>query len=318
MLYEKAGLGSVAGVAIGILAIDFIMRLLVIEKKIAARYIANNADLRKKYAKTQSVDHTDSEISHEQAHDQDVDEEAPLLPDGDHSKEISDDFAIPQPQPKIIQKIPILYCLSSPSLILALVVALVQAALLAAFDSTIPTHAQDLYDYDSLESSLFFIPLGILNLIMGPLAGWAVDKYGTKPAAVVGYAYLIPVLALLRLPQAEPQPQQPIFFGALLALCGIGLATIGSPSIVEAGAVVEQFHKKNPGVFGENGPYAQLYGMNSMIFSLGLSVGPVLAGGLKDKIGYGNMNAVLAGISGLTALSCYIWLGGNPKGMRKK
>lgn len=287
------------------------MRLMVIEKKVAARYIAENPQLRKKHANDdsdwQSL-HTDPTQGR---HEREPTEDSPLLA-RDHAKEISNDFIIPQPQSKLIQKIPILYCLSSSSLILALIVALVQATLLAAFDSTIPTHSQDLYGFDSLKSSLLFVPLGIFNLVFGPLAGWAVDRYGTKPAAVFGYGYLIPVLGLLRLPQSEPQPQQPVLYASLLALCGVGLATIGSPSIVEAGAVVEQFHKKNPGVFGDQGPYAQLYGMNSMVFSLGLSVGPVLAGGLRDAIGYGNMNAVLATISGLTALSCYFWLGGKP------
>ncbi|KAL9059582.1 MAG: hypothetical protein Q9162_001087 [Coniocarpon cinnabarinum] len=315
VLYQKSGLPAVAAVALTVLAIDFLMRLLVIEKKVAARYIAHNPTLRQKHAS----DAADGEHTHTEtpvrSNDDTADEESPLLGESSNrSKEISDDFAIPQPQPYIIRKIPILYCLSSPSLILALVVALVQASLLAAFDSTIPTHASDLYNYDSLKSSLLFVPLGIFNLIFGPLAGWAVDKYGTKPAAVAGYAYLVPVLALLRLPVADPQPQQPLFYAGLLALCGVGLATIGSPSIVEAGSVVEQFHKKNPGVFGEQGPYAQLYGLNSMVFSFGLSVGPVLAGGLKEMIGYGNMNAVMAGVSGVTATCCYIWLGGKPKG----
>lgn len=294
------------------------MRLMVIEKKVAARYIANNTDLHKKHAGDgHEPDHTHADTSEEHG-EHDPTEESPLIPQGDRSKEISDDFTIPQPQPILIQKVPILYCLSSPSLILALIVALVQASLLAAFDSTLPTHAQDLYGFDSLKSSLLFVPLGMLNLIFGPIAGWAVDRYGTKPAAVFGYAYLVPILALLRLPQAEPQPQQPLFYAGLLALCGVGMATIGSPSIVEAGAVVEQFHKKNPGAFGEQGPYAQLYGLNSMVFSLGLSIGPVLAGGLRDRINYGNMNAVLAGVSGITALACYIWLGGKPRGLQKR
>lgn len=118
---------------------------------------------------------------------------------------------------------------------------------------------------------------------MGPIAGWAVDKYGTKPVAVLGYGYLVPMLALLRIPNAEPQTQQVIVYGVILGLCGIGLAVIGAPSIVEAGSVVEKYHKRNPEFFGEQGPYAQLYGCNSMVFSLGLSVGPVIAGGLADR-----------------------------------
>lgn len=318
-LYEKAGYLAVAGVAIGILVVDFIMRLMVIEKKVAARYIANSPSLREQNSDPQhGNDGNDDE--HDSEHQ--PSETDALLPDGpnnDSSKpEVSDYYAIPQPQPKVIRSIPILYCLSSPSLVLALTVALVQATLLASFDATVPTHSKELFGFSSLTSCLLFIPLGVFNVIVGPLAGWSVDRYGTKPAAVVGYAFLVPVLALLRIPTADPQPEQPIIYAVILGLCGVGLAVIGAPSIVEAGAVVEQFHKRNPDVFGDNGPYAQLYGLNSMVFSLGLSLGPVIAGGLKDVIGYGDMNAVLAAISGLTSLACYVWLGGRPRGLQKK
>jgi cyanate permease len=46
-----------------------------------------------------------------------------------------------------------------------------------------------------------------------------------------------------------------------------------------------------------------------MVFSGGLTLGPLLAGYLKDKIGYGNMNAVLAGLCGLTAILTGIFMG---------
>lgn len=59
----------------------------------------------------------------------------------------------------------------------------------------------------------------------------------------------------------------------------------------------------------EQPPYAQLYGINSMIWSGGLSIGPLVAGALRERIGYGNMNAVLAGICGLTAILAAHFIG---------
>lgn len=312
VLYEKAGIGAVAAVAVGILAVDFFMRLLVIEKKVAARYDASmrphNAD---------PVSTSDSDTDADAANDPALhDESTPLI---GHTPP-HDPYLIPSPekQPALIRRMPILYCLRSPSLLSALLVALIQALLLAAFDATIPTHSEALYRFDSLRAGALFAPLGLANLLLGPLAGWAVDRYGTKPVGVAGYAYLVPALALLRLPTATPFPQQAILYGALLALCGCGLAIIGAPSIVEAGAVVERFHRRNPDFFGSEGPYAQLYGINSMVFSFGLSIGPVLAGGLTDRIGYGDMSAVLAGISGVTAVLCFVWLGGLPRIFKRK
>jgi len=208
--------------------------------------------------------------------------------------------------------VPILYCLSSPSLILAQLTALVQALIIASFDATVTTHAQDLYGFSSFQASLLFVPLSVMNLICGPIGGWCVDRFGTKPVAVFGFGYLVPILILLRIPTSSPYPKEVIVYGVLMGVAGVGMAVIGSPSIVEAGAVVDKYYKRNPDFFGEQGPYAQLYAINSMVFCLGLSIGPILGGELKDAIGYGNMNAVLAAISGITAIACFIWLGGKP------
>jgi hypothetical protein len=82
---------------------------------------------------------------------------------------------------------------------------------------------------------------------------------------------------------------------------------------VEAGAVVEKYYKANPEFFGEEGPYAQLYGLQSMVFSAGLALGPEIAGQLRLAINYGNMNAVLAGICSITAVLCFVYMGGKPR-----
>ncbi|KAI9728208.1 MAG: hypothetical protein M1828_004669 [Chrysothrix sp. TS-e1954] len=309
VLYKKAGYGAVAGLAIGVLVIDLVMRLMVIEKKVATRYDEKQVN----------ADH-DGQDSQNQAggaegdSEEQADENTGLL----GTKKESDQFVIPRDQPAIIRNVPLLYCFTNSSLVLAQVVAFMQATLLAAFDATIPTHANDLFGFDSLKSGILFIPLGVMNCLIGPLAGWAIDRYGPKPLAVIGYLYLVPALAVLRIPQSEPYTQQSILYGGLLGACGVGLAIIGAPSIVEAGTVVEKFYKRNPDFFGENGPYGQLYSINSMVFCLGLTVGPLLGGALTESIGYGNANAVLAACSFVVAVGCFFYLGGPPRMFRKK
>jgi MFS family permease len=168
-----------------------------------------------------------------------------------------------------------------------------------------------------MDAGLLFIALDVPYLLLGPLAGWAVDKYGTKPAAVLGFGYLVPTLALLRL--AHPGGEEQIMlYSALLALCGIGMAVTGAPAIVEASNVIQKYDKANPKFFREQGPYAQLYGFNSIFFCAGLTVGPILAGALRDSIGYGNMNAVAAAMSGGIAVLSFVFIGGTPKFLRRK
>jgi MFS family permease len=303
VLYRKTGYGGVFGLGAALLGLDFIMRILVIEKKVAVRYdksLAAAKNPREHGSREEESDGTDG-----------VSEEEPLLP-----KNEEESYRIPEGRNRLVRTLPILYCLLDPRLLVAFLLAFVQAALLATFEATLPTEAQTLFDFDSLKAGLLFIALDVPFLLLGPVAGWAVDRYGTKPAAVIGFAYLVPTLILLRLPSARIAPTRKtniILYCALLALNGIGLAIIGSPSIVEASDVVQKYDKANPGVFGENGPYAQLYGFNSLVFSAGLTIGPILSGSLRDSIGYANMNVVVASISGLTAILSFVFVGGPPR-----
>ncbi|KAK5384087.1 hypothetical protein LTR20_008083 [Exophiala xenobiotica] len=317
VLYRKTGYAGVFGLGSALLGLDFIMRLLVIEKKVAAKHdksfqVSKDARVRAEGDEDDNSTNPDPETT-SAGSEQDL-----LLPNKEDKQ-----YAIPDGQNRLTRMLPILYCLSDPRLLVALLLAFVQAAVLATFDATIPTEAQALFGFDSLQAGLLFIALDIPYLLLGPIAGWCVDRYGTKPASVLGFGFLVPSLILLRLPPAQITPNVKsniILYCGLLALNGMGLAVIGSPSIVESSDVVQRYDKANPGLFGENGPYAQLYAFNSLVFSAGLTIGPILSGGLKDAIGYGNMNIVVACISGITALLSFFFVGGKPKivGRRSK
>ncbi|KAI0444682.1 major facilitator superfamily domain-containing protein [Xylaria telfairii] len=304
VLYEKTGYAGVFGLGAGMLALDFIMRLLVIEKKTAAKYTeaalhcqSNPPDLASR------PDEDNEDVNHEAS------EEDALLPKRD------DTYKVRETPNKLVKTLPILICFRNPRLFMSLCLAFVQAALLAVYDATIPTEAQSLFEFSPLKAGLLFIALDVPYLLLGPIAGWAVDRYGTKLAAVIGFGWMVPVLILLRLPSDEilDKSKNIILYCALLALNGVGLAIIGSPSIVEASDVVQKYDKANPGLFGENGPYAQLYAFNSLFFCAGLTIGPVVAGVLKNSIGYGNMNLVFAVLSAVTAILSFFIIGGTPE-----
>ncbi|KAI1505197.1 major facilitator superfamily domain-containing protein [Biscogniauxia marginata] len=294
VLYEKTGYGGVFGVASGLLGLDFLMRLLIIEKKTAAKFDDSIPSHPRDFG------------SGDEGDDPEATEEDALVPKGDESI-----YKINRIPNKIVRSLPILICLKDPRVVMALSLAFVQASLLAVFDATIPTEAQSLFNFSSLKAGLLFIALDVPYLILGPVCGWAVDRFGTKPAAVIGFGYMVPVLILLRLvsDQILSGPSNVILYCSILALNGIGLAIIGSPSIVEASNVVQKYDKANPGFFGDNGPYAQLYAFNSLFFGAGLTIGPIIAGLLRDSIGYGNMNLIFAVISGITAVLSFFIIG---------
>jgi MFS family permease len=297
VMYKKAGSGAVFGMGFGLLAIDFLMRLAVIEKKVAVRYgLKDN-------------------VEEDEDEDEEADEDSPLLANGDGD---IDQWEIPKDQPKWVRRFPLLYCLKNPRLLVAQLVAFTQAILLAVFDSTIPTEAHDLFGFDSLKAGLLFIPLVLPYLVFGPIFGKGVDKYGPKLAASIGFAFLVLPLILLRIPHNGGNGEIAKFC-AFLAMCGLGMAMVSAVSIVESSFVVEQYYKANPEFFGGEGPYAQLYAINSMVFSAGLTLGPLISGGLRDSIGFGNMNAVVASICATVSALCYVFLGGaSPNSSKKK
>jgi MFS family permease len=304
LLYAKTGYTGVFGVGVGLVAMDFIMRLFMIEKKVAAKYLTSETP-----STTNAPDAEQSSSANEST---------PLLRETsslalDGSSPDKSPYYLPEPKNRILKKIPILLAFRDPAILTALFMGFIQALLLGAFDATVPLMAATRYGFDSLKDGLLFLPLGCSDFFLGPIFGWVVDRWGTKPISVLGFLYFIPALVLLRLPVEDPSeaemPHQIALYASLLGLNGIGLAIINSPSIVECGAVMEKYTAANPQLF-EQPPYAQLYGLTSMSWSLGLTVGPLVGGKLKESIGYGDMNAVLAGVCGVTAVLAWCFVGG--------
>jgi MFS family permease len=265
----------------------------MVEKKVAAKYTEPGSPRV----------HTDEYPEHT--------EQAPLLP---KNLAYQERYRLSKPNNCITRALPILLLLRDPGLLSAIWIAFMQALLLGSFDATVPLVASEQFGFDSLKAGLLFLPLGGADFLCGPVFGWCVDRYGTKLFSIFGFIALVPTLVLLRLPTETPaaegldSPRHIALYVGLLAANGVGLAIINSLSIVEAGHIVEKYWQANKGLF-KQAPYAQLYGINSMVFSGGLTLGPLLAGHLREKVGYGNMNAVLAGICGLTAISTGIFMG---------
>lgn len=312
VLYEKAGYAGVFGIGFAMIALDLIMRLLVVEKREAVKYKTCD-DI----SGDDGSNHMDTEVNGEEGEHQ-PDEESPLLGDQSNgTSDQSDEYYMPPDLGGLIGRVPLLYCFRNPRLLIALLIAFMQSVLITSFDATVPIVAQELFNFNSTKAGLLFIPLSVFDMLLGPVFGWAIDRYGTKPVATIGFTFLTPVFVLLRLPHSVPESASPknqvILYAAILAVCGIGMASIAAPSVVEAGAIVERYHKRNPQAFGPHGPYAQMYGMNSMVVSAGMSLGPLIAGGLKGLLGYGNMNAVLAASCAVTAVTSAVWIGGRAR-----
>lgn len=295
VLYHTIGPIAVFSISFFAIGIDFFMRLLLIEKKVA---------LQKHGIYDDAVD---------DARDEEQDELSSLLSNNKHQDQwkISDDRSM------LLQKLPILCFLKNPNFIAALVLQFVMATLFGTYDATLPTEALKLFHVNPLQAGLIFIPVCLPGMLLGPLAGKLIDKFGGKPMAVIGFLWPIPALLCLRIPQ-EGGIDEMIKMAVILSFAGMANGLFGGSPTVELTRIVGLYHKANPELFGEQGPYCQSYALGSLTYSLGLTVGPILAGGLRETIGFGNMMAVLACMCGATSVLSYYYIGDPSEWPRRK
>lgn len=287
-LYAWRGTDALLAASMTVIAIDFIMRLFVIEKKVARTYENTQSD----------VSGIDDDGPAE------VTEEVPLLAS-------SRPIKVAQPAASLTTLFPIFACLSSPRLLTALFLGFIQALILGSFDATLAIEVGYEFDFSSQQAGAMFLLCIVPGLFVAPLAGIAVDRYGTRAVATWGFAIYALCLASLRVPSMGlgGRGSSILVFCVILVFNGICTSIVSTSSVVEAQNVVEEYVKESPESFGPNGPYGQLFGCTGLAFNAGLTIGPILAGLLRNAIGYGNMYAVIAGLSALAAALAFFFIG---------
>ncbi|RMZ27585.1 hypothetical protein D0859_08350 [Hortaea werneckii] len=99
-------------------------------------------------------------------------------------------------------------------------------------------------------------------------------------------------------------PQCPLF--------GLTQTVVLTPMMAEITYAVDaKAQTRPPGFFGKNGAYAQAYSLFNMAWAAGSMVGPLLAGLVKQRAGWGVTTMILGIVSIVTAIPAVIWTGGS-------
>ena len=146
--------------------------------------------------------------------------------------------------------------LSSPRLWAALFATMAQSSLLTAWDAVLPLQVSSLFGWSSLGAGLIFLPL-ILPAFLSPFIGIWADKRGPHGLVVSGFLTMIPPLVCLRFadtsylrhanggtrPKSEggglSEIGMIVLICALLAIIGLGLAMSIVPLLAEVVHVCE-------------------------------------------------------------------------------
>ncbi|KAI0813279.1 MFS transporter-like protein [Xylaria sp. FL0064] len=311
VVYNNAGYLAVYYVAFGFVGLDILLRLLMIEKKVAGQWIkepeASNSQT--DVEKTTSTNPSSTEpvrtstgITNTEA------EAATSVVQAD---QCDDNGNTSKTNRSKHRTGPMIALLKSPRLLAALYGILVESGILLGFDTVLALFVRGLFGWNSTAVAVLFLALFIPGFI-APLVGWVSDKYGAKWPSFAGFVATIPILISLRF-VTENTIQHKILLAFLLALAGFTLPTSMTPLMAEISYVIEAKEAENPGIFGERGVYGLAYGLFNMSFALGGIIGPIWAGYVVDSAGWGTLTWNFGLWSASAALVVFLWGANTPR-----
>lgn len=328
VVFAKAGYYAVFAMAFGLIILDIFLRLVMIEKKMAVKWLPVEpvkTDQEGLGGKTDETHQAGLDIEMDEVRQADTkgassDGKTAVEELNENTVSAPDDAPIPpvivpDHVPEIVKHWtahlpPVVRLLSSRRVLSAIFGCTIQATLYTSFDSILPLYVRDTFHFNSIGAGLIFLPL-VISSFLGPVFGHLSDKHGPRWYATAGFILAGPCLILLRLVYKDTLDQK-VLLCALLALTGTGLTMTLTPMMAEIAYAVEAKGRNRPaGYFGKNGAYAQAYSLFNVAWAGGFLIGPLLAGLTVQASGWPTSTLILGCISFATAIPVAIWTGGS-------
>ncbi|OAA57366.1 major facilitator superfamily transporter amine [Niveomyces insectorum RCEF 264] len=340
-VYANVGYNAVYYVAFGLLALDVVLRLLLVEKKVARRWRKNNSGS----GSGSGADEEDAAGASAQpallqpqgpvtqdAPAQAADADGDVGTDAHVARNTSPVSAVeapadatdgqadgPPPPPESsppglrrrVRAHPAWLVLRSRRLMAALFGCVVQACILSGFDTVLPLFVQDTFAWTSTAAGLLFFALFVPPGLLSPLVGLLADRCGAKWPALVGFVATVPLLVCLRFVRANTTADK-VLLGALLALLGVTLTLANVPLMAEIGFALEAAAAARPGLWGQagvQGVYGIAYGLFTTAYALGGVAGSLFAGYLQADAGWATTVWGLAVWCGVGSVAVALWVG---------
>ncbi|KAJ5488474.1 hypothetical protein N7539_003364 [Penicillium diatomitis] len=293
VLYQHGGYYSVFGLAFGLIGIDIFLRLVLIEQKLAARWLTSESS---------PPVPMPNDFEKESLQDPSVSPSAAHTTPSDNDEVKSTRSKNPFSQTKTL--------LSSPRLVCALWGYFIVSLVLTSFDSVLPLFVEETFGWQQTAQGLIFLPLMIPN-VTDPITGYIIDRYPASARYLASGAFLCstPVAVLLRL-VAENSMHDKIILCTLLALLGLCLSIAMPPLVTEVFFAVKEKEDESPESFGRGGATALAFGISNMGFAAGSLIGPFFAGFIRQSAGWGAMGWAMGTITGVSAVPLLLFIGG--------
>lgn len=344
IVLDNGGYNAVFAMAYALIGVDIILRLILVEKKVARRWeppeeVADlgalsggtgyGATISERPATPDGGDEDDEKKSSdltvaapEPAHVQDP-EKAAAASSSTNTKNNNTTTATtttsppplpasptaPQPHTSLRYRLPpTLSLLTSRRLFASLWGTLAASILTSSLDAVLPLFVRSTFAWKATAAGLIFLPI-VIPTFLAPLFGALADRSTPRYLTAVGFLGACPCWVLLRLVTHDGLRQKALLC-ALLALLGVCQAAIMPCIMAEITYVVASKEGRRPGLFGRKGAYAQAYGLFNMAWAGGALVGPIWAGEVRDGAGWGTMAWSLGVLAAVSAVPAVLWCGG--------
>ena len=301
VIYAQGGYYAVFGLMFAMLGMDAVLRLVMIEKKAAQRWIETEVvqpDSSDALPKTQSP--------------------LNLTPSPEPPNTVNGVTGFNNKTPNIkshyIQKsyhhVPaILKLLLSFRLLVALTGGFLQSSLNVAFDSTLPLTVNALFGWEQTGQGLIFITM-LLPSLLQPLFGAISDRHqqGRRLVAATGCLLAAPAYILLRLVTCDTLGQK-VLLCFLLVIIGLAMAIAMPAIIAEIGAAVADAERNDPRAINKS-VIATGWSLVNAAYAAGCLVGPLFAGLIRNTAGWETTTWCLGLLSAVTGVFLILCLGG--------
>ncbi|KAL8785242.1 MAG: hypothetical protein Q9195_008715 [Heterodermia aff. obscurata] len=290
VLYEYCGYFQVFLPAFGLIAMEIILRMMIIEKEKKPIPLPPQSSSSTTAAQKDPL--KDEILSGAASHPRELD---PLLQ---------------QPattQPANAYKA----LLTSPRFLMALIALLILNSIANGFDSTLVPYIQDAFHMPATQAAALFLALAV-PMLLAPISGWLTDRYGARLPILSGLTLAVPSQILLSL--VSKGAAMPLLkLAVLLAIMGLTFALAMAPLGVEANFVVDDMEKEIPGRFGSHGILARAIGLKNTVIAAGGFAGPLYAGFVRVSAGWRFLQLLNAGLCAGILVSFLLSTGGSKR-----
>ena len=298
LLYHQLGYFAVFSSAYVLVGVDFVLRLLMVEKQ--GRRLKDGGDSYGTFSKAPAAEGLPETMD---AADYEDNISCSALSNSLSSMDPSQNPCAQEQRTTS----PILLLLASPRMLSAILCDFMQSLILTGLETVLPLRIKNVFNYNSQDVAFVFLVLA-LPYAAGPLTGRLGDLYGAKKVICAGFGCLMPLILLLRVIDHYEAGQVALLCVLLFAI-GTAMNMVLTPAWSDTIHLVKMKSEQAPEIFGEKGAYAQAFGLLNMAYAVGSVLGPLMGGWLIQEVGWNRLTLGGGILCGVCVIPCMLYTG---------